>query len=77
MDPIDISALPEDLRKTLAQLSALFGKPIQSIAEEAIREFVEWRRLQRLDLERAVQAADAGYFATDDEVERFFKRYDT
>ena len=75
METIDISALPEELQAAVTRLSLLSGKPVASITEEALREYVGWRVPQLLDLEQAVQAADAGDFASDDEVERFFKRH--
>lgn len=75
METIDISALPEELRQAITRLSALSGKPFTSIAEEALRDYVGWRVPQLLDLEQAVQAADEGDFASDEEVERFFKRH--
>ena len=44
--------------------------------ENALREDIEWRESQLCDLKKAISAADRGEFASAEEVENFFARYE-
>ena len=43
--------------------------------KQAVANFVELHRWQIEEIERAVKEADAGLFATDEEVEKFFGKW--
>jgi predicted transcriptional regulator len=67
--------LSEDLDKSIADLSATSGAPIEAITEDALKHYVDWRAAQLSDLKEAIAAADRGEFATDDEVKALFARH--
>jgi len=67
--------IPGDLKQSVERLSQLSGQSISSIAETAIRDYVEWRVPQLLDLQEAIAAADRGEFASEEEVDAFFRKH--
>lgn len=67
--------IPEELMDQIARLSELSGQSEAAITEEALRQYVNWRALQQEDLKAAVAAADAGDFASEEEVTAFFARH--
>ena len=52
-------------------------RPQASVASEALADYLDWRTPQIEALKQAVAAADRGEFASADEVEQFFKPYET
>jgi RHH-type rel operon transcriptional repressor/antitoxin RelB len=66
---------PEDIKNALAELSELTGQAIESISEDALREYLAWRKVQEADLRVALEQADRGEFAADEEVASVFARY--
>ena len=67
--------LPDTLKEATASYAALTGRSTSHVAMEALREYLDWRTPQIEDLHKAIAAADAGEFATDEEVSAVFDRY--
>ena len=67
--------VPDSLKTAVHELAALSGQSISAVTEAALREYIVWRVPQLLDLQEAVQAADRGEFAGDDEVNALFARH--
>lgn len=60
--------LPDELSKQLEALAAATGRTKSFLAGQAIRDFVEREAWQIAEIEQALREADAGDFASDDEV---------
>jgi RHH-type transcriptional regulator, rel operon repressor / antitoxin RelB len=69
--------LPSELKERMATYAQLTGRSNSHVAMEALHEYLARRTPQIEDLKAAVQAADAGEFASDDEVRAVFERYAT
>lgn len=66
--------LPNDLKQRMQSYAELTGRTKSHVAMEALREYLAWRSPQIEDLRAAVQAADAGDFASDAAVREVFER---
>ena len=60
--------LPEDIENTLSQLAKATGRSKSFLALDALREYLAREAWQIGELQKAIAEADAGDFATDDEV---------
>ncbi|MCH8543733.1 MAG: CopG family ribbon-helix-helix protein [Alcanivorax sp.] len=60
--------LPPELKARLDQLAGATRRSKSFLAAEAIREFIELNEWQVRELRQAVREADAGDFATPEEV---------
>jgi predicted transcriptional regulator len=69
--------LPTELKARLENYAQLVGRPQASVASDALADYLDWRTPQIEALKQAVAAADRGEFASADEVELFFKAYET
>ena len=67
--------VPRDLRDNLDRLVKATGRNRNSLIEEALRRFVEVEQWQLADIEAGVRDADAGDFATAEEVAATFSKY--
>ena len=67
--------LPDALKEAVTHYAALTGRSTSHVAMEALREYLDWRTPQIEDLRKAVAAADAGEFASDEDVSAVFDRY--
>ena len=65
----------DELKAKLDRYAQLTGRSMSYVAAAAVEEYLAWRVPQLEDLERAVQEADAGKFAADEEVSRIFAKY--
>ena len=65
----------DELKAKLDRYAQLTGRSMSYVAAAAVEEYLAWRVPQLEDLERAVQEADAGKFAADEEVSRIFSKY--
>jgi RHH-type transcriptional regulator, rel operon repressor / antitoxin RelB len=64
--------------ETLARLETLAretGRSSQQLAEEALRQYVEYESWRADKIRSAARRADAGDFASDEEMEAVFDRY--
>lgn len=64
-----------ELKAKLDRYAQLTGRSMSYVAAAAVEEYLAWRVPQLEDLERAVQEADAGKFAADEEVSQLFSKY--
>lgn len=65
----------DELKAKLDRYAQLTGRSMSYVAAAAVEEYLAWRVPQLEDLEHAVQEADAGKFAADEEVSRIFSKY--
>jgi predicted transcriptional regulator len=70
-------SLRQDLVDGLDELAAGRGKTRAEIAEEAVGRYLEYERWFMERVDEGVRQADAGEFATDDEVDQVFNKYRT
>ena len=64
--------LPNELKDKMETYAQLTGRTKSYVAMEALSDYLDWRIPQIEDLKAAVAAAEAGDFATDEEVRRVF-----
>ena len=67
-------SLRQDLVDGLDELAAGHGKTRAEIAEEAVGRYLEYERWFMERVDEGVRQADAGEFATGDEVDRVFNK---
>ncbi len=60
--------LPDELSAQLDALAAATGRSKSFLAGQAIRDFIERESWQIAEITQAMQEADAGDFASDDEL---------
>ena len=65
-----------ELKSRLEQLAETTHRSKSFLAAEAIREFVEQNEWQLKEIEQALAEAEAGDFASVDEVNDLFRRWD-
>ncbi len=68
--------LPSELKDRLENYAELVGRPQASVASEALADYLDWRVPQIEALKQAIASADQGKFASAEEVEQFFRRYE-
>jgi RHH-type rel operon transcriptional repressor/antitoxin RelB len=66
--------LPVDVKERLDRLAETTGRTATNLATEAIRSFVELQEWQVQEIKSGLREADAGEFATDEEVAAVFAR---
>lgn len=66
--------LPNALKDKMETYAQLTGRTKSHVAMEALSDYLDWRIPQIEDLKAAIAAADAGDFASDDEVDQVFER---
>ena len=67
--------LRADLVAGLDELAAASGRARSELAEEAIAKFLDYELWARERIEEGLRQADAGEFASDEEVARVFGKY--
>lgn len=67
--------LEPDLKSRLDKLAAATHRSKSFLAAEAVREFIELNEWQIREIETAVREADAGDFASDEEVRAAFGKW--
>ncbi len=67
--------LPGELKSRVESYAQLTGRSKSYVAMQALNDYLDWRLPQIEDLKAAVAAADAGDFASDDEVATLFASY--
>ena len=60
--------LPEDLSNALADLARMNGQSVSHLATDVLRDYIEHERTLTAQIELAVEEADQGKFASDDQV---------
>ena len=67
--------LDSRLKKKLDKLADSTQRSRSFIAAEAIREYVELNEWQTEEIKKGIQEADAGDFASDQDVERVLRKW--
>jgi predicted transcriptional regulator len=60
--------LPDELAAALAELATATGRTRSYLAIEALREYIEREAWQVAKIQKGIEQADAGEFATEEEV---------
>jgi len=61
-------SLPEDLSNSLADLAKANGQSVNYLAMDVLRDYIEHEKALTTQIELAVKDADAGKFASDEQV---------
>jgi len=69
--------LPDELAQTLASLAKATGRSKSFLAIDALREYLDREAWQIAEIQKAVAEADAGDFATDEEVDAVMRKWST
>jgi len=67
--------VPESLRARFDELAKTTGRTRQYLALEGLRRYIEVESWQVAKIMEGIRAADAGDFATEEEVERVVNKY--
>lgn len=67
--------LEPELKSRLDKLAATTHRSKSFLASEAVREFIELNEWQIQELKDAIKEADAGDFASDQDVEAIFNKW--
>ncbi len=67
--------VPTELKEQLHVLAQVTGRSLSFLALEALREYVERESWQVAAIREGIEEADAGEFATDEEVEAELGRW--
>ncbi len=67
--------VPRDVRDELDKLVKRTGRSRNKLVEEALRRFIDVERWQLADIEAGLREADAGDFASDEEMEAMRAKY--
>ena len=67
--------LEPDLKNRLDKLAAATRRSKSFLASEAVREFIELNEWQIEEIQAAIKEADAGDFASDQDVEAVFSKW--
>ena len=67
--------VPQETIEQLGQLAEATGKSRNFIAVEAMKDFIKREAWQVAEIQKAIKEADAGLFATDEEVNATFDKW--
>ena len=67
--------VPDELAETLASLAKATGRSKSFLAIDALREYLSREAWQIAEIQKAVAEADAGDFATDEEVDAVLRKW--
>ncbi|MHC8304702.1 CopG family ribbon-helix-helix protein [Pseudomonas sp. PB3P13] len=67
--------LPDEVADTLASLAKATGRSKSFLAVDALREYLAREAWQIEEIQKAILEADAGDFATEDEVNEVAKKW--
>lgn len=65
----------DELKAKLDRYAQLTGRSMSYVAAAAVEEYLAWRIPQLEDLEEAIQEAEEGKFASEEEVNRVFAKH--
>jgi predicted transcriptional regulator len=74
-DSITVQVEPATLG-AIEELARRSNQPRDVLVEQALQNFVKLRAWQIAKIEAGIAAADRGEFASDEEMERIFSKYD-
>ena len=64
-----------DKRERLDRIAEVFGKKLSVVINEALDQYIDLHEWQLAHIQKGVEAARRGDFATDAEVKGFFDKY--
>ncbi len=67
--------LPLEMKEQMQNYAQLTGRNKSHVVMEAVAEYLAWRTPQIEDLQKAIQAADAGEFASEVQANAVFARW--
>jgi len=67
--------VPREMRDELDRLVKSTGRNRNALVEEALRRFIEAGKWQLADIEAGLREADAGDFASDEEMQALWSKY--
>jgi predicted transcriptional regulator len=67
--------MPESMKAELGALAKATGRNRNTLVVEAVRRFIEVERWQLADIEAGLREADAGDFATMEEMDALWSKY--
>jgi RHH-type transcriptional regulator, rel operon repressor / antitoxin RelB len=67
--------MPESMKAELGALAKVTGRNRNTLVVEAVRRFIEVERWQLADIEAGLREADAGDFATTEEMDALWSKY--
>lgn len=67
---------PADKRKKLDKIAEAFGTNLSSVINEAIDQYIDLHEWQLAHIKQGVQAARKGDFASEGDVQDFFKKFE-
>ena len=67
--------LEAELKRRLDKLASVTHRSKSFLASEAVREFIELNEWQIEEIQAAIKEADAGDFASDQDVEAVFSKW--
>ena len=68
--------VPREMRDALDRLAKATGRNRNALVEEALRRFIDVEKWQLADIEAALREADAGDFATADEMRALWSKFE-
>ncbi len=67
--------IPDDLDKKLAVLAESTGKTKDAITAEAIQSYVDYELWQLQEIDKAIEKAELGHFASKEKVSSVFAKW--
>lgn len=67
--------IPQSMRKDFEALAKATGRNRNTLAQEALRRFLDAERRQIAVIERRIEEADAGAFAIDEDMRRVYATF--
>lgn len=67
--------LPQGMKDELDALAKSTGRNRNALVQEALRRFIELQRWQIAEIEAGIREADAGIFASDEEMDEMWAEF--
>jgi predicted transcriptional regulator len=67
--------IPQDVKARLEELSRTTSRPESWLAADAISAYVDMQEWQIAEIQKGIEEADAGEFASDEEVKEVFAKW--
>jgi predicted transcriptional regulator len=66
---------PQGKRKRLDQIAEVFGTNLSAVINDALDQYIDLHEWQLTHIQQGVEAARKGDFASENEVDDFFKKH--
>lgn len=67
--------VPQRMKADLDRLAKTTGRTRNTLVEEAIQRFIDQQRWQIAEIEAGIQEANAGHFASDEEMDELWAEF--